>query len=55
MRTSADNGVTWSTPAKVVGEDGSDGVDGKYTDYQFAKNTSLTTAPTSGWADAPPS
>src|SRR5690554_6791533 len=25
-----------------------------YTDFQFAKNTSATTAPTSGWQDSPP-
>jgi len=31
------NGVTWSTPSKVVGEDGADGVDGKYTDYQLQR------------------
>ncbi|HZK18563.1 MAG TPA: DUF1983 domain-containing protein, partial [Clostridia bacterium] len=55
MRTSNNGGNTWSAPMRIVGEDGDDGQDGKYTDYQFAKNTSLITAPTSGWADAPPS
>ena len=40
-----------------AGKDGNNGVpgkDGKYSIYNFAKNTSLTTAPTSGWSVAPP-
>lgn len=39
------------------GKDGNNGVpgkDGKYSIYNFAKNTSLTTAPTSGWSVTPP-
>ena len=55
MRTSNDGGNTWSASVRIVGEDGVDGQDGKYTDYQFAKNTSLTTAPSSGWDEVPPS
>jgi hypothetical protein len=51
MRTSNDNGLTWSTAMKIVGEDGSDGA---YVEYQFSKNTSSSTAPTTGWQDAPP-
>ena len=43
----------WSSAMRVVGESGTDGVDGKYTVYEFAKNTSTDTAPTSGWQDAP--
>lgn len=41
---------TWSTPVKVTAIDGSDG---SFTTYQYAKNTSFTTAPTTGWADTP--
>ena len=41
---------TWSAPVKVTGQDGSAG---KYTTYQYAKNTSLTTQPTTGWQSAP--
>ena len=46
---------TWSNSMRIVGEDGAPGEDGVYTDFQFAKNTSTTTAPTSGWKDVPPS
>lgn len=41
---------TWSTPVKVTGQDGAAG---KYTAYQYAKNTSLTTQPTTGWQSTP--
>lgn len=41
----------WSDAIKVVGENGEGG---QYEDFQFAKNTSLTQVPTSGWTDAPP-
>jgi len=41
---------TWSAPVKVTGQDGSAG---KYTAYQYAKNTSLTTQPTTGWQSTP--
>ena len=43
----------WSSAMRVVGESGTDGVDGKYTVYEFAKNTSTDIAPTSGWQDEP--
>lgn len=36
-----------------TGETGEDGTDGAYTEYQFAKNTSQTTAPTTGWQNSP--
>jgi len=51
MRTSNDGGATWSSGMKIVGENGADG---SYTEFQFAKNTSLTVAPTTGWQDGPP-
>ncbi len=50
----------WSVPVRITGIDGSNGSngtngkDGQYTVYNFAKNTSLTVAPTSGWTAAPP-
>ena len=53
MRTKKGEG-NWSAPMLFVGEDGARGADGKYTEIEFAKNTSTTTAPTSGWQDAPP-
>lgn len=43
----------WSTPIRVTGADGSNGASGQYTVYQYAKNGSTTTAPTSGWSDVP--
>lgn len=58
------NGVTgkagtWSEPVQTTAEDG---VDGAYTDFKYAKNTSSTSFPTitvternpSGWSDEPP-
>ena len=58
------NGVTgkagkWSEPVQTTAEDG---VDGAYTDFKYAKNTSSTTYPAivasdrnpSGWTDEPP-
>lgn len=51
MRQRVGDGA-WSGAIRVVGEAGEDG---DYKDFQFAKNTSTTTAPTSGWQDAPPS
>ena len=45
----------WSDPILFVGEDGKAGKDGTYHDYQFAVNSSLTDAPTTGWQDTPPS
>lgn len=40
-------------PSDMVGADGKDGKDGPYQKMQWAKNSSPTTAPTSGWQDAP--
>lgn len=58
------NGVTgkagkWSEPVQTTAEDG---VDGAYTDFKYAKNTSSTSFPEitvsdrnpSGWSDEPP-
>lgn len=54
---------TWSVPVRITGIDGtngnngsngSNGKDGQYTVYNFAKNSSVTTAPTSGWSATPP-
>lgn len=45
----------WSNAMRIVGETGADGTDGVYSEFQFAKNTSMTTAPTTGWQDGPPS
>ncbi len=53
MRQRSGDAGTWSTAIRIVGEGGDPGVDGKYTDYQFAKNPSLTISPTSGWQDSP--
>ena len=47
--------ATWSDPIRIVGEAGAAGSDGIYTDYQFSVNSSLTTAPVTGWQDTPPS
>lgn len=41
----------WSPAYLMVGEAGQDG---DYKDFEFAVNQSTTTAPTSGWQDAPP-
>ena len=46
--------ATWSNPIRIVGEAGAAGSDGIYTDYQFSVNSSLTTAPVTGWQDTPP-
>lgn len=48
---------TWSSPVQVTGVDGiqgSPGADGSYVVFQYAKNTSATTAPTTGWSSTPP-
>lgn len=50
MRTSDDGGTTWSGPIRMVGQDGKDG---QYRTYQWAKNNSVTSAPTSGWQGTP--
>lgn len=52
MRQKMSDGVTWSEAMRVVGESGTDG---EYTDFQFAKSSSIETPPTSGWQDGPPS
>lgn len=44
--------TSWSAPMRIVGEKGNDG---PYQDYQFTKNKSEYTQPTTGWQDAPPS
>lgn len=44
----------WSDAMRIVGEAGADGKDAQYQEFQFAVNTSLTVAPTTGWQDAPP-
>lgn len=44
----------WSNAIRIVGEKGAAGSEGRYTDFQFAKNTSTTTPPTTGWQDEPP-
>lgn len=54
MRTSSDNGSTWGEAIRIVGIKGDDGKDGKYTVIEFARNTSLTEAPSSGWSSTPP-
>lgn len=57
MRTSSDNGKTWSDPLRVVGESGTNG---SYIDYAFAisaavTTTNVNTAPAiyGSWSDAP--
>lgn len=45
---------SWSQAIRIVGEDGVAGQNGSYVEYQFAKNTSSTTPPTTGWVDSPP-
>lgn len=42
---------SWTEAMQIVGEDGQES---PYTSFQFAVNSSLTDAPTSGWQDAPP-
>lgn len=53
MRQKVGESGAWSDPMRIVGEDGQ-AQEGIYTDFQFAVNTSLSVAPTSGWQDAPP-
>lgn len=56
MRTSSDGGNTWTNAIRIVGQngqDGTNGTDGKWRKFQFAKNNSATTAPTTGWQDDP--
>lgn len=43
-------GVASGSINRIVAEDGADG---QYTDFQFAKSTSATVAPTEGWQDVP--
>lgn len=56
MRTSSDNGVTWTPAIRIVAEDGKPGdpgKDGSWVKFQWAKNTSSTDAPVTGWQDTP--
>ncbi len=57
MRTSSDNGSTWTDAIRIVGESGENG---SYIDYAFAisavtETASVTTAPTisGSWSDSP--
>lgn len=43
----------WSTVQMLV-QNGSNGKNGDYTEYEYAIGTSLTTAPTSGWSSTMP-
>lgn len=44
--------ASWSAAMRIVGESGQEG---RHTEYQFTKNKSEYTQPTTGWQDAPPS
>ncbi len=52
MRQRLGDGV-WSDAMRVVGETGADGIDGNWTEFEFAVGNSLTTHPISGWQDGP--
>lgn len=54
MRQKVGEDGVWSDAIRIVGEDGQ-AKEGIYTDFQFAVGSSLTTAPSTGWQDAPPS
>lgn len=60
QRQSGDLGATWDAPVKVVGEDGSAGVNGQYTSTVFIRSAAQPDTPTGavtppgGWSDAPP-
>lgn len=46
--------MAWSPAAsELVGADGKNGADGKWRKYQWAKNNTTATEPTSGWQDTP--
>jgi hypothetical protein len=47
--------TTWSTPVRISGEKGTNGQDGAYFEYRYAKNGSTTTPPTLSVASAIPS
>jgi hypothetical protein len=58
MRQSADAGITFSTPVRVVGEDGSAG---EYTNFIFKRSVTQPSTPAmgsgvlpAGWSDSPP-
>ena len=57
MRTSTDNGKSWSNAIRVVGETGAPGAAGGYQDYEFASGD-YTMTPESlaalTWTDEPP-
>lgn len=54
MQQRVGEGSIWSDPIRIAGEAGAAGADGTYYDYQFAVNSSLDVAPTTGWQDTPP-
>lgn len=60
QRESVDGGATWSAAFKVVGEDGSDGIDGKFPSFVYKRAATQPDTPTdavtppAGWSDAPP-
>lgn len=59
MQVRQANGQWPATWARIVGEDGVDGVDGEYVDYRFRAAATQPATPVgpepSGWQDAPPS
>lgn len=57
VASSADAG-TWGVPIKIQGKDGANGQNGVSVEEvinQYSKNTSTTTAPTTGWDSSMPS
>lgn len=54
MRQKVGEDAVWSGAIRIAGEKGAAGENGEYTEYEFAVNGSVDTAPTSGWADTPP-
>lgn len=52
MRQRLGDGV-WSDAMRVVGETGEDGIDGNWTEFEFAIGSSLSTHPMDGWQDGP--
>lgn len=54
MRQKVGEDAVWSGAIRIAGEKGAAGENGEYTEYEFAVNDSLDTAPTSGWNDTPP-
>ncbi len=57
MRTSKDNGATWTDAIRIVGQQGAPGnpgKDGSYVVYQWAVGNDADNAPAAGWTDTPP-